>query len=641
MIQSCSVKPPEQRQPPPARPPEETAVAPQPPSAPRSEEVAPTAFVGLPMLRADGARIVDPRGQPVALKGCNLGNWLLLEMWMLDVADVRDQYEFESILAQRFGAAEKDRLMELYRAHYITARDFPIVRSFGFNCVRLPFNYRLLADEAAPAELKPDAFRWLDQAIEWARTNRLYVILDMHGAPGGQSVDHTTGRAGQNHLWTNETCKELTVRLWTAIAERYRDNGTVAAYDVINEPFGDYKTPAHLPALSNLFDRIYAGIRAVDTNHLVIAPGTHQGIEFYGMPRDRGWQNVGFTEHYYPGLFGSDPVLESHSEFIFRQIPWRAAYLRKAEAPFLVGEFNVVFQRLGGGALMRTYYDVYAKHGWAATMWAYKIMTKDGGPHEDSWCMVKNKDPKPPFQPRVSSKEEIESFFRWLGTTEYSYHQNLGAAMTMKEPPPVVLPKMPNMPVEPPAQDPPGAWQTSNIGGALPGGQKVGSDTAMDIYGGGDDIWGKSDSFRFVWQRADGDFEFTATLNSIGYSHEFAKAGLMVRASLDPDAPHFLVNVFPDGRVVLAWRPEKGADTDQKILKVVDLPVHLRLTRRGNFLDVLYSTDGQDWAKTQVHMSAALGHSCLVGFAVLSQDSRCLTTASFSNIQFAVGPLAR
>src|SRR5689334_10602335 len=123
----------------------------------------------LPALHADGTRMVDAAGKPVTLRGCNIGNWLMLEPWMLgNLIDVQDQGRLTDILCRRFGGERGMRLMNLYRESYITPRDFDLVKSFGFNLVRVPFDYRLLQDEAPPYAMRPDAFRWLDRALELA-----------------------------------------------------------------------------------------------------------------------------------------------------------------------------------------------------------------------------------------------------------------------------------------------------------------------------------------------------------------------------------------------------------------------------------------------------------------------------------------
>jgi len=112
----------------------------------------------LPPLHANGTAIVDDKGQPVLLRGCNLGNWLLNELWMMEMwrpDDPKDQWQMEELLQQRFGVEEKERLLELYRENWIKRRDFDIIKSWRFNVVRLPFYYGLLEDDATPVSFAP------------------------------------------------------------------------------------------------------------------------------------------------------------------------------------------------------------------------------------------------------------------------------------------------------------------------------------------------------------------------------------------------------------------------------------------------------------------------------------------------------
>src|SRR5436190_7092765 len=198
----------------------------------------------LPPLHADGTRMVDPAGKPVTLRGCNLGNWLMIEPWMLDKCiDVQDQGELTDILRRRFGDEPGMRLTDLYRESYITARDFDLIKSFGFNVVRVPFDFRLLQDEAPPYAMRSDAFRWLDRALELAEDAGVYVILDMHGVPAGQSNQMHTGRANQQpEIWDDAAAQQRMCDLWKRIAQRYKDRSVISAYDIVNEPYADYKT---------------------------------------------------------------------------------------------------------------------------------------------------------------------------------------------------------------------------------------------------------------------------------------------------------------------------------------------------------------------------------------------------------------
>jgi glucan 1,3-beta-glucosidase len=593
-------------------------------------------------LRARGTDIVNADGQPVHLRGCNLGNWFLLEMWMLDMTEILDQHEFESILAERFGTEQKARLMELYRENWIRDRDFDIIRSFRFNVVRLPFHYSLLEKPEQPQVLREHAFEWLDKAVDMAARRGIYVILDMHGVPGGQSTDHTTGYAGQNRLWSEVDCQMRTAWLWKQIADHYRDSRVVAAYDIINEPFGDKHTDKHQQKLVDVADMVYREIRSVDTNHLVFLPATLQGYGFYGNPVDHGWENVGFTQHFYPGLFGEEPSKKRHAAFIARDIPWHAHRLKKLNVPFLVGEFNVVFWHVGGAPLMRRYYDLFAEHGWAATMWSYKLVKKQGGMQEDSWSMVQNADDRPEVSIKTSSLADIEHFFRWLGTMKYSIHNNLGAALTAKTAPSTGLMDLPELLLESPGEETLEGYKTADINGALPGGLKVHANGAVDIYGAGRDIYESEDQFRFVYREVVGDFNMSVSLAELQESHEYAKAGLMFRSSLDPDAAFVMVNMFPDGTVVISWRTRNGAEMKQKMVGNALFPARLRLRRRGQRVEAAFFTTANEWAPTRLALSRAFGDRGLLGMVTLSHDNRFLTKARFEEITFSqVGPLMR
>ena len=158
----------------------------------------------------------------------------------------------------------------------------------------------------------------------------------------------------------------------------------MAGYDVINEPFGDMKTDVR-PQLRVIFEKIYRAIREVDRRHVIFAPAPlWGGYGFYGNPHTNGWTNVAFTEHHYPGIFGSSPTLRTHGRFIHRALPAKQAELREVETPMLIGEWNPVFERLGGGDLVRRYFDEYAGLGWAATIWSYKLLDREGGAIDDN-----------------------------------------------------------------------------------------------------------------------------------------------------------------------------------------------------------------------------------------------------------------
>lgn len=593
-----------------------------------------------PWISTDGTRFVTPGGETAILKGCNTGNWLLLEMWMLtiDHGQFADEYSFQMNLEKRFGVAEANRLMEIYRENWLTPRDFENIRSFGFNTIRLPFNYRLLEDDDNPGVLKPYAFKWLDRAIEMCEDAGLYVILDMHAVPGGQSVDHPTGRVEQNKLWDDPVYGQRTAWLWKQIAQRYRDRSSVAGYDVINEPYGDFDTDIR-PRLGEIFQDIYTAIREVDDKHVIFAPsGLWGGHDFYGNPHDNGWTNVAFTEHHYPGLFGSNPSPETHGDFIYRTLPEKQAYLESVQSPMFIGEWNPVFENLGGGDLMRRYFDEYAELGWAATIWSYKILHPEGGNINDNWYMVSNANPLRDVNFETASIREIEDYFKWFGTMEYVIDEPIRRALTRPDAVELDLP-MPPAPitVTPHDDDIPG-WTATDIGGALAGGQKRDANDAMTIYGGGRDIWGGADEFRLVWREVTGDFMLTAIVDNFHRTHGYSKAGLMARADLSPESAHTLIHAFPSGQIAVGWRDRSAQAMEQVESDSKSWPVHLRLTRHGDTFTHEYSTDGKQWSPVGEPLSIqAIGPTCHVGLAVLSHEAESLTSAQFTGVRLIQG----
>ena len=585
----------------------------------------------LPPLTVEGPDLVTSAGEVVTLRGVNLGNWLLLEPWMfgLDQSDkpggFPDQASILSTMRERFGDERTHELMEVYRANWIKPRDFELIESFGFNAVRLPVHYSLLEDDAAPMALREDAFRWIDRAVEMAEDAGLYVILDLHGVPGGQSVDAPTGEVDQNRLWTEPRMQDRTVWLWEQLAERYADEPAVAAYDVVNEPFGDFDTNVS-PVMLDLFGRIHDAIREVDPDTLIYAPGTLQGIAFYGDPASHGWSNVGFTEHAYPGLFGlGETSLAGHARFLAQWVGGKARQLDAMEVPYLVGEFNVVFDRVGGPDLMRTYFDRYNGLGWGATMWSYKIIKPEAGVGPSNWYMVTNGEPLDLSDLRTVGADELEARFRSLGTMPLAVDEELRQALTDSAGGGVELPEVEAV-FDPPAnllQD----WRVKDIGGATPGGLVPLGDGQLAVYGGGRDIFGRHDSFRFMYAETETltDAGLFTRVDSLDATDRFAKAGLMLRDGLEADAAHALLHVLPDGRVVFAQRRKPGGLTEEETLSVPGLPAGLGLERDGAEL-VLHYTDAEGHWQT-VRRDGPEFEYGQVGVAVLAHDGFAVTRA--------------
>lgn len=587
----------------------------------------------LPDLKLEDQHFVDEQGDIVTLRGCNLGNWFLIEPWMLGLRDdrIRDQHDFITVLESRFGAEQAEQLMDIYRANWIGPREFEMVRSFGFNVVRLPFHYSLLGDDNQPFTLRDNAFEWLDRAIELAEQAGVYVILDMHGAPGGQSTDMPSGRVGENRLWDEPEFQQRTAWLWARIAERYRDRTTVIAYDLINEPWGDFQTDVR-PKLLEIMDQIYQAIREQDPDTLIFMAGTLQGMDFYGDPEDHGWTNVGYTEHAYPGLFGTgSPSLETHARFMAVDLTEKQRFIESVNVPFLLGEFNVVYESAGGAAMMRRYYDVYADNGWLSTMWSLRVLTAGGGVGPDNWYLTTNAEPFQLPDLHSASYDEVRAAFEQLGSMDVVVDEALRDALTASSPTDLPLPT-PKVITQAPADETLDGWTCTDIADAASGGAVVHADGSVTIYGAGHDIWGASDSFRYVHRAADNDFDLSARLLSFDAPHHFAKAGWMLRSSLEPDAAHLFLHAFPDGRIIFAERETDGGMMSERTLALSRFPMGLAMSRRGSDVTLRYTDADGVWREQTVSVDNRFSRESHIGLAVLGHSGNALAAATFDGV---------
>jgi endoglucanase len=263
----------------------------------------------------------------------------------------------------------------------------------------VPFNHTLLEDDDNPKHLRPDAFQYLDYAVEQAEARNMYVIFDLHGAAGSQGREQHSGCQGRNWFWDGgdgqpaSYYQDRTTWLWQQIARRYRGRSAVAAYGLLNEPWGtDAKT------LATYIQSLYKAIRTIDADHIIILPGHNSGIDAYGNPANAGMKQVAFEMHFYPGIFGWGQIgYGVHRDWLLcgptgktGVCEWRDR-LNSLNTPFFIGEMQPwTGQGDLGGRITRATFDRYGSLGWGATSWSYKVLTNGGGQGAGTWGMVTN-----------------------------------------------------------------------------------------------------------------------------------------------------------------------------------------------------------------------------------------------------------
>jgi aryl-phospho-beta-D-glucosidase BglC (GH1 family) len=246
-----------------------------------------------------GKQFLTPDGKPLILRGMNLGNWLVPEGYMFKFKTANSPRLIETVINQLVGEDEARRFWKTYRNNYITAEDIHLLKKLGFNSVRIPFNYRLFVSADDPSKLEGEGYQLLDRVVKWCKQDGLYVILDMHAAPGGQTGDNIDDSFGYPFLFESNDSQDLTVRIWQKIANQFHSEPAVLGYDLLNEPIATHFDANYFnPKLEPLYRKIVSGIRTVDKNHIIFLGGAQWDNNFkvFGPPFD---DKLAYTFHKY------------------------------------------------------------------------------------------------------------------------------------------------------------------------------------------------------------------------------------------------------------------------------------------------------------------------------------------------------
>jgi hypothetical protein len=306
-------------------------------------------------LHQDGLGLVDGRGDPVTLHGVNLGGWLMWEGWIWGgiVADGGSNAEtavYDSLVTL-VGDADAATFRQSVYDRFITEADIARIAELGYDSVRVPFNHRLLEDDAAPYVYRDAGWTVLDRLLDWCEAHEVYAVLDMHAAPGGQS-DVFVSDPDATNLWEDLENQNRTVALWRAIAERYQDRRWLAGYDLLNEPqvlLGQQ--------LVDLYGRITDAIREVDDHHVVFLEGNWSAVIFDPFTEKLD-DNLAYSLHQY-AFSGRDLDADLASAVSLAQAQ---------QVPLWAGEYG---EDTASQVAART--DVYRRTpeiaGWATWTW--------------------------------------------------------------------------------------------------------------------------------------------------------------------------------------------------------------------------------------------------------------------------------
>ncbi len=250
-------------------------------------------------LHRDGTKIVDGSGKNMLLRGLGIGGLMVQEGYMLKTSDFAGpQHQIKQKISVLIGSKNTKLFYDTYKKNGFTKRDVDSLAAWGFNSIRLPMHYNLYT---LPLELEPEKGKdtWLEEGFEitdsilsWCAANKMYLILDLHAAPGGQGKDAAISdyNASQPSLWENQENQDKMIAFWNKIAARYQDNPWIGGYDIINEPNWNFSSTnsngcdeTKNGPLRSLQIAITEAIRKVDAHHLIIIEGNCWGNNYNGI----------------------------------------------------------------------------------------------------------------------------------------------------------------------------------------------------------------------------------------------------------------------------------------------------------------------------------------------------------------------
>ena len=250
------------------------------------------------LLTVSGKKIINSsNNQEVVLNAMNFGNWMVMEGYMMNsVNQAPDQHTWKQKLTTLIGSTNTATFYNAWLSNFVTLADIQQIKAWGFNAVRLPIHYEYFVNAGLPDVWNPQGFAILNNIISWCSAEGIYVIIDLHAAPGGQSANNICDYdSTKSSLWESTANKTKTVELWKKLSETYKNEPWVAGYDLLNEPAWNLPNGTDL---RNIYNEITSVIRTNGDNHILFIEGNWYANDFTGLTP--AWDaNIVYSFHKY------------------------------------------------------------------------------------------------------------------------------------------------------------------------------------------------------------------------------------------------------------------------------------------------------------------------------------------------------
>lgn len=250
-------------------------------------------------LRVKGAKIENDNNKDFILRGMGLGGWVLQEGYMFHLGFLGQQYKIRDKITELIGKKQADLFYAKWLQYHTQKADIDSMASWGFNSIRLPMHFGLFTlpvkEEPVPGKNTwlPAGFEMVDSLLKWCKQDHIYLILDLHAAPGGQGNDLPIAdrHPDEPSLWQSKANQDKTIALWQKLAERYKNEPYIGGYDILNETNWGFDNPTDLHGINeqkneqlrNFFISITNAIRKVDNRHIIFLEGNGFANNYNGM----------------------------------------------------------------------------------------------------------------------------------------------------------------------------------------------------------------------------------------------------------------------------------------------------------------------------------------------------------------------
>ncbi len=268
-------------------------------------------------LRASGDIIVDGKNENFLFRGIGTGNWMIHEGYMMQTSSFAgSHFALKDKIVSTVGEVKADSFYNVWLDNHVTKADIDSMKLWGFNTVRAVLHYKwfTLPIEEEPIQgeqtWKEKGFNLIDSLLSWCTDNEMYLVLDMHGTPGGQGLNSGISDydPSKPSLWESDDNKQKLLALWYKLAHRYANEPYIGGYDLINETNWDFENSGNEKGcncnqntpLREMFEALIDTIRQTDANHIVFIEGNCYAGNYNGLESLASYDsNIVFSFHKY------------------------------------------------------------------------------------------------------------------------------------------------------------------------------------------------------------------------------------------------------------------------------------------------------------------------------------------------------